>query len=110
MYLSFMHPCYFVYQDQCYEGIYSNTLVFHRAQQLDSSDHLAEYYLAFHYAQDYHVVEATHHVKQALFLRSEHLHSLHLLILLLSTKKEYEHALEVSSYSEEDAYRKLCFK
>ncbi|MPC20625.1 Tetratricopeptide repeat protein 7B [Portunus trituberculatus] len=69
---------------------------FLRAQQLDPSDHLAEYYLAFHYAQEYHVVEATHHVKQALFLRSEHLHSLHLLILLLSTKKEYEHALELA--------------
>ncbi|KAK8402737.1 hypothetical protein O3P69_000821 [Scylla paramamosain] len=69
---------------------------FLRAQQLDPSDHLVEYYLAFHYAQEYHVVEATHHVKQALFLRSEHLHSLHLLILLLSTKKEYEHALELA--------------
>ncbi|XP_042866730.1 tetratricopeptide repeat protein 7B-like isoform X3 [Penaeus japonicus] len=68
---------------------------FVRAQQLDSSDHLVEFYLALHYAQSRHLVEATHHVKLALYLRSEHPHSLHLLILLLSAQKEYEEALEL---------------
>ncbi|XP_042212941.1 tetratricopeptide repeat protein 7B-like isoform X6 [Homarus americanus] len=68
---------------------------FIRAQQLDSSDHLIEFYLALHYAQSYHLVEATHHVKLALYLRSEHPQSLHLLILLLSAQKDYEEALEL---------------
>ncbi|XP_071524615.1 tetratricopeptide repeat protein 7B isoform X2 [Panulirus ornatus] len=68
---------------------------FMRAQQLDSSDHLVEFYIALHYAQSYHLAEATHHVKLALYLRSEHPQSLHLLILLLSAQKEYEEALEL---------------
>ncbi|XP_066988567.1 tetratricopeptide repeat protein 7B isoform X10 [Macrobrachium rosenbergii] len=69
---------------------------FLRSQQLDSSDHLVEFYLALHYAQSRLLVEATHHVKLALYLRSEHPHSLHLLILLLSAQKEYEEALELA--------------
>ncbi|XP_069961157.1 tetratricopeptide repeat protein 7B-like isoform X7 [Cherax quadricarinatus] len=68
---------------------------FIRAQQLDSSDHLVEFYLALHYAQCYHLNEATQHVKLALYLRSAHPHSLHLLILLLSAEKDYEEALEL---------------
>ncbi|KAK7066570.1 Tetratricopeptide repeat protein 7B [Halocaridina rubra] len=69
---------------------------FVRSQQLDSSDHLVEFYLALHYAHSRLLVEATHHVKLALYLRSEHPHSLHLLILLLSAQKEYEEALELT--------------
>ncbi|XP_068238843.1 tetratricopeptide repeat protein 7B [Palaemon carinicauda] len=69
---------------------------FLRSQQLDSSDHLVEFYLALHYAQSRLLVEATHHVKLALYLRSEHPHSLHLLILLLSAQQEYEEALELA--------------
>ncbi|KAK4294849.1 hypothetical protein Pmani_032558 [Petrolisthes manimaculis] len=66
-----------------------------RAQQLDSSDHLVEFYLALLYAQNFHLVEAMHHVKLALYLRSDHPHSLHLLILLISAQKDYEEALEL---------------
>lgn len=68
---------------------------FIRAQQLDSSDHLVEFYLALHYAHCYLLNEATQHVKLALYLRSAHPHSLHLLILLLSAQKDYEEALEL---------------
>lgn len=68
---------------------------FTRAQQLDSCDHLAEFYLGLHYASIRQMGEAMHHVKLALYLRSDHPHSLHLLILLLSAQKEYEEALEL---------------
>ncbi|XP_076056869.1 tetratricopeptide repeat domain 7 isoform X2 [Oratosquilla oratoria] len=69
---------------------------FLKAQQLDPSDHLAEYYLGLHYAQSCQLAEATHHVKMAIYLRSEHSHALHLLILILSAQKEFEEALELA--------------
>ncbi|RXG69514.1 Tetratricopeptide repeat protein 7B [Armadillidium vulgare] len=76
-----------------------------RAQQIDSADHLVEYYLAFNYAQNRQLVEATQHVKMALYLRAEHPPSLLLLILLLSAQRENEEALQlceaaVSEYPE----------
>ncbi|CAG2056515.1 unnamed protein product [Timema podura] len=66
-----------------------------RAQQTDPNDHLAEYYLALQYACIYQITEAVTHVKMALNLRSEHVPSLHLLVLLLSAHKQHGEALQL---------------
>ncbi|XP_015591073.1 tetratricopeptide repeat protein 7B isoform X2 [Cephus cinctus] len=66
---------------------------FHKAQQCDPNDHLAEYYLAHEYAINRQINEAMVHVKIALNLRAEHVPSLHLLTLLLSAHKQYTDAL-----------------
>nr|CAD7587033.1 unnamed protein product [Timema genevievae] len=68
---------------------------FHKAQQTDPNDHLAEYYLALQYACIYQITEAVTHVKMALNLRSEHVPSLHLLVLLLSAHKQHGEALQL---------------
>nr|CAD7406233.1 unnamed protein product [Timema cristinae] len=74
----------------------ANTLdSFHKAQQTDPNDHLAEYYLALQYACIYQITEAVSHVKMALNLRSEHVPSLHLLVLLLSAHKQHGEALQL---------------
>ncbi|XP_046989778.1 tetratricopeptide repeat protein 7B-like [Schistocerca americana] len=68
---------------------------FHEAQKLDPNDHLPEYYLGFQYALEYQLQLAVTHVKRALNLQSEHLSSLHLLVLLLSAQKQSEDALQL---------------
>ncbi|GFG28700.1 hypothetical protein Cfor_05984 [Coptotermes formosanus] len=68
---------------------------FHKAQQTDPNDHLAEYYLALQFAYGYQVTEAISHVKMALNLRVEHVPSLHLLVLLLSAQKHDAEALQL---------------
>ncbi|KAG8035973.1 hypothetical protein G9C98_003100 [Cotesia typhae] len=68
---------------------------FHKAQQYDPNDHLAEYYLAYEYAINRQLNEAMIHVKIALNLRAEHIPSLHLLALLLSAYKQYNDALNL---------------
>ncbi|XP_069687732.1 tetratricopeptide repeat protein 7B-like isoform X2 [Periplaneta americana] len=68
---------------------------FHKAQQTDPNDHLAEYYLALQFAYGCQVGEAMSHVKMALNLRAEHVPSLHLLILLLSAQKQHAEALQL---------------
>lgn len=62
---------------------------------MDNADHLVEFYLAFYYATNRQLAEATQHVKIALYLRAEHPPSLLLLILLLSAQREDEEALQV---------------
>ncbi|XP_011309918.1 tetratricopeptide repeat protein 7B [Fopius arisanus] len=68
---------------------------FHKAQQCDPNDHLAEYYLAHEYAINRQINEAMVHVKISLNLRAEHIPSLHLLTLLLSAHKQYADALHL---------------
>ncbi|XP_034940307.1 tetratricopeptide repeat protein 7B [Chelonus insularis] len=68
---------------------------FHKAQQCDPNDHLAEYYLAHEYASNRQLNDAMTHVKISLNLRAEHIPSLHLLALLLSAHKQYNDALHL---------------
>ncbi|KAF7989409.1 hypothetical protein HCN44_008083 [Aphidius gifuensis] len=68
---------------------------FHKAQQCDPNDHLAEYYLAREYAINRQINDAMIHVKISLNLRAEHIPSLHLLALLLTAHKQYADALNL---------------
>ena len=65
------------------------------ANKADPGDHLAEFYLAFHYAQTRDAARATEHVRRALLLQPEHLASLHLMALLLTSQGEFAEALDV---------------
>ena len=65
------------------------------ANKADPGDHLAEFYLAYHYAQTRDTARATEHVRQALLLQPEHLASLHLMALLLTSQGEFAEALDV---------------
>ncbi|KAG8183981.1 hypothetical protein JTE90_001514 [Oedothorax gibbosus] len=68
---------------------------FSRASSADPNDHLPEFFMALHYAQARQLNEAVQHVKMALHLRSEHVHSLHLLALLLTAQKQHPEALQL---------------
>lgn len=68
---------------------------FLKAQAADPNDHLPEFYIALHYAHARQLPEAIMHAKSALYLRGEHIHSLHLLVLLLSAQKQYWEALQL---------------
>ena len=41
------------------------------------------------------IADAMKHVKRALYLRGDHIHSLHLLALLLSSQKQHNEALDL---------------
>lgn len=75
---------------------------FERARQRDDQDHLAEFYLAYYYAQTRQIKKATLHVRNALNLHSYHLPSLHLMILLLSCNQDYAEALELTEQTMEE--------
>lgn len=64
-----------------------------KAIQIDSNDHLTEYYLACQYSLTYNIPEALHHIKIALQLRTEHASSLHLFALLLTANRRPREAL-----------------
>ncbi|XP_064623733.1 tetratricopeptide repeat protein 7B-like isoform X2 [Lineus longissimus] len=66
-----------------------------KAYSIDSNDYLAVFHLALQLAQMRHISEAMKYVKEALRLRNDHLHSLHLLALLLSVQKQYGESLEL---------------
>lgn len=68
---------------------------FERAVQLDSNDHLSEYYLACQHAINYNIPEALTHIRMALTLRAEHAHSLHLFALLLTANHRPNEALRI---------------
>ncbi|XP_022249921.1 tetratricopeptide repeat protein 7B-like isoform X2 [Limulus polyphemus] len=78
-----------------------------QAQSSDPNDHLPEFYLALHYAQARQLTEAVQHAKMALHLRSEHIGSLHLLVLLLSAQKQYSEALQLVEAALEEYPRNL---
>ncbi|ELT88701.1 hypothetical protein CAPTEDRAFT_175698 [Capitella teleta] len=66
-----------------------------KSVELDKNDYLALYHLAMQYALLRQIPEALKHTRAALSLRSDHLHSLHLLALLLSAQKQPQKALEL---------------
>lgn len=72
------------------------------ADEADSQDFLVQFYLAYFYAHVREVSKAFEHVKRALYLNPEHLPSLHLMTLLLTSKKEYEEALDISNVTLEE--------
>ncbi|XP_077493698.1 tetratricopeptide repeat domain 7 [Amblyomma americanum] len=68
---------------------------FLRAQSADPYYHLPEYHLALHYAEARQLSKAVSHAKRALELNPEHVHTLHLLALLLSAQKQHSEALQL---------------
>uniref|UniRef100_A0A224YL41 Calmodulin binding protein n=1 Tax=Rhipicephalus zambeziensis TaxID=60191 RepID=A0A224YL41_9ACAR len=68
---------------------------FLRAQSADPYFHLPEYHLALHYAEVRQLSKAVSHAKRALELNPEHVHTLHLLALLLSAQKQHGEALQL---------------
>lgn len=69
---------------------------FERASNVDSVDHLTEYYLAFQHAINFNISEALTHIKIALSLRPEHASSLHLFALLLTANRKPLQALDIT--------------
>ncbi|CAH1793148.1 unnamed protein product, partial [Owenia fusiformis] len=68
---------------------------FQRAHSCDPQDYLALYHLALHLATLRQVSEAVKYTKMALEKKADHIHSLHLLILLLSAQKQYQESLDL---------------
>ncbi|XP_064490082.1 tetratricopeptide repeat protein 7B-like [Ornithodoros turicata] len=68
---------------------------FLRSQAADPYYHLPEFHLALHYAEVRQLSSAVSHAKRALDLNPEHIHSLHLLVLLLSAQKQHNEALNL---------------
>ncbi|KAK7104581.1 tetratricopeptide repeat protein 7B-like [Littorina saxatilis] len=66
---------------------------FKQAHQLDPKDHLATFHVGLQLAILRQIPEAMHHVQMALMYQSDHIHSLHLLVLLLTAQKQNEEAL-----------------
>uniref|UniRef100_A0A1B0F9M9 Tetratricopeptide repeat protein 7 N-terminal domain-containing protein n=2 Tax=Glossina TaxID=44049 RepID=A0A1B0F9M9_GLOMM len=66
-----------------------------KSAQLDSNDHLCEYYLSLQYALLNNIPEALAHIRFALSLRTEHAPSLHLFALLLTGSRRPREALTV---------------
>ncbi|KAF8793573.1 Tetratricopeptide repeat protein 7B like protein [Argiope bruennichi] len=86
---------------------------FSRASSVDPNDHLPEFFMALHYAQARQLSEAVLHAKMALHLRPDHIHSLHLLVLLLSAQKQHAEALQLIEAALEeypDNFNLLCTK
>ena len=75
---------------------------FETARSADGQDHLAEYFLAYYYALTRNIATATLHAKKAFALNPEHLATLHLTILLLTSGKDFEEALEVADLALEE--------
>ncbi|KAK3813019.1 MAG: hypothetical protein J3Q66DRAFT_347178 [Benniella sp.] len=68
-----------------------------KAIQVNSEAFEGHYYLALQLAETRDVPKAIAAVKQSLNLNAAHIPSWHLLVLLLSSQKDYERALSVSS-------------
>ncbi|XP_074657052.1 tetratricopeptide repeat protein 7B-like isoform X2 [Tubulanus polymorphus] len=64
-----------------------------KAHKLDNNDHVALLHLALQLAIFRKIPEAIKYVRQALKLKYDHVHSLHLLSLLLSAQKHCDEAL-----------------
>ncbi|ESO87594.1 hypothetical protein LOTGIDRAFT_127587 [Lottia gigantea] len=66
---------------------------FRKSHSLDPYDYLALFHLALQLAILRQIPEAFNFVKLALKYRNDHIHSLHLLALLLTSQKQYDEAL-----------------
>jgi len=65
------------------------------AGDLDPGDHLAQFYLGLHLATQRRLPEAHAAAQRALLLQPDHLPSLHLAILVLSARNEYDEAFRL---------------
>ncbi|KAL3873254.1 hypothetical protein ACJMK2_036393 [Sinanodonta woodiana] len=68
---------------------------FLKAHALDPNDYLSLFHLALQLAILRQVEDAIKYTRLALKYYSEHIHSLHLLVLLLSAQKNYEEAMQL---------------
>ncbi|XP_050402565.1 tetratricopeptide repeat protein 7B [Patella vulgata] len=68
---------------------------FKKAHALDPFDFLALFHMSLQLAIMRHIPEANHYVRTALKYRNDHIHSLHLLTLLLTSQKQYGEALDL---------------
>ncbi|XP_076463678.1 tetratricopeptide repeat protein 7B-like [Babylonia areolata] len=76
------------------KALYKEALsAFRQAHDLDHQDYLAAFHMALQQAILRQIPEAMHYVQVALMYRSDHIHSLHLLVLLLTAQKQNEEAL-----------------
>ena len=75
---------------------------FTQASRLDNQDHFVEFYLAYYYAQSRQIQKASNHVRLALTLNPYHLPTFHLMILLLTSSKEYDEALKLADHAIEE--------
>ena len=66
------------------------------AEDLDPYDYLVKYYLALHYAVARQIDLAFKYVRRTLQLLPDHLPSLQLMVILLTSKHEYDKALQVT--------------
>uniref|UniRef100_A0A8V0Z518 Tetratricopeptide repeat domain 7A n=1 Tax=Gallus gallus TaxID=9031 RepID=A0A8V0Z518_CHICK len=66
-----------------------------RARELDREDHQIILYLSLQLALVRQISDAIEHLQEALQLCKDDMNSLHLLALLFSAQKHYQHALEV---------------
>ncbi|NXJ11107.1 TTC7A protein, partial [Odontophorus gujanensis] len=66
-----------------------------RARELDQQDHQIILYLSLQLALVRQISDAMEHLQEALQLCKDDMNSLHLLALLFSAQKHYQHALEV---------------
>ncbi|XP_022328664.2 tetratricopeptide repeat protein 7B-like [Crassostrea virginica] len=66
---------------------------FKRAYELDPNDHLALFHLALQLAHQRQIAEAVRCVKMSLRHKNDYFHSLHLLVLLMTSEKKYEEGL-----------------
>uniref|UniRef100_A0A3B5B6H1 Tetratricopeptide repeat protein 7A-like n=1 Tax=Stegastes partitus TaxID=144197 RepID=A0A3B5B6H1_9TELE len=81
-------------KDQQYPEHIGHLSFLHRAHSLDPQDAQIAMYLALQLALVRQVSAAMEPLQAALSLRGDDLHSLHLLILLLSAQKHHRHALD----------------
>lgn len=66
---------------------------FKRAYELDPNDHLALFHLALQLAVQRQISEAIRCVKMSLRQKNDYVHSLHLLVLLMTSEKKYEEGM-----------------
>ncbi|XP_033733793.1 tetratricopeptide repeat protein 7B-like [Pecten maximus] len=68
---------------------------FNRAHMYDPSDYLALFHLSLQLAIHRQINDAIKNVRLALRYRNDHIHSLHLLVLLLTAQKQFDEAISL---------------
>ncbi|KAL4237894.1 Tetratricopeptide repeat protein 7B [Mactra antiquata] len=78
------------------ENLHNKALkAFQKAHILDPNDYLSLFHLALQMATLRQIEEAVKYTKLALKYYSDHIHSLHLLVLLLTAQKQYQDAIDL---------------
>ncbi|XP_052769758.1 tetratricopeptide repeat protein 7B-like [Mya arenaria] len=75
---------------------------FQKAHILDPNDYLSLFHLALQMGILRQIEEAVRYTKLALKYYSDHVHSLHLLVLLLTAQKQYQDAMELCNAALEE--------